>query len=195
MLTLSTGVNSVYVNMPLLAAAATQSAGFVADFGLIMRAFTAPITLIFQVIGRLFLADAMRWSIADTRPAQTLNRLISKTMLQSVGLFLFAAPILFAALYLFRAELNFSHLDIAPFLFAAALGQCAINPVSQVRMPLKDEQSFLLFDIVRLLILACGLYIVATFIPFEMAFGATAVLLYTSYILFIRIRVGRYSIQ
>lgn len=192
-LTFSTGLNSIYVNLPLLAAASTQSASFVADFGLIMRAFNAPITLIGQVIGRLFLAAAMRWAIAPVRVPSALARRISRTMAQSLGLYLLITPVLIGVLYFYREQLNFTELGIAPYLFLVGLGQCVINSVSQVRMPLSDERAFLLFDSVRLLGLAIGLYGAARLVPFEIAFAGTSLLLYASYIPFIFLRVSHYS--
>ncbi|MEP5623200.1 MAG: hypothetical protein ABJP82_11545, partial [Hyphomicrobiales bacterium] len=153
--------------------------------------FTAPITLIFQVIGRLFLAEAIRWSAAAERKTAELSELISRAMLQSVGLFLVTSPILFTLLYVFREDLGFSHLHIAPFLFLAALGQCAVNSVSQVRIPLKDERSFLIFDGFRLAGLAFGLYVLSALIAFEHAFSMTALALYSGYIVFIFVRVSK----
>ena len=193
LLTASTGVNSVYVNLPILAAAATQSAGFVADFGMIMRMFTAPITLIFQVFGRLFLAESIRWSLAKDKAMSALSRLVSKTMARSVVAYACIAPILLGVLFLFRTELDITNLAIAPFLFMAALGQCAINPVSQVRISLNDETAFLFFDFLRLVVLAVGLFVLASAIAFEIAFGLTALSLYTAYIFFIRFRIARQS--
>jgi hypothetical protein len=192
-LTVSTGVNSIYVNLPVLAASASQSATFVADFGLIMRAFTAPITLIGQVIGRLFLAEALRWSLTPERSAATLKRLISRAMQQSVGTYLVMAPLLVGMLYLARGKLNISHMDLAAFLFFAAIGQSAVNPVVQVRIALGDERAFLILDAVRLVALAVGLYGLALVVPFEMAFTGTALVLYLSYIAFIYMRVSRYA--
>jgi hypothetical protein len=192
-LTVSTGVNAVYVNLPLLAAAATQSPSFVADFGLIMRAFTAPTTLIGQVIGRLFLAEAMRWSIKPNRTAKALTRPISRTIVQSVGLYILSTPVLIGLFYLYRDALSFSHLGIAPYLFMAGLCQCAVNPISQVRLALTDERAFLLFDVMRLFALMVGVYGLATLIPFEIAFSMTAVTLYVMYIGFIFLRVSRYT--
>ena len=194
LLTLSTGVNSIYANLPLLIAAITQSASFVADFGLIMRAFSAPITLIGQVIGRLFLAAAMRWSIASALVSSGLAHMVSRTMAQSLALYLLFAPMLIGVLYVYREPLNFSELGIVPYLFLAGLGQCLINSVSQVRIPLRDERAFLVFDSLRLLILAIGLSVGANLVPFEVAFGVTSLLLYTSYIPFIFFRIARYSL-
>ena len=195
MLTISTGLNSIYVNLPLLVASATQSTTFVSDFGLIMRMFTAPITLIFQVIGRLFLAEAIRWSINPVRATDALSKLIKQAVLQSVGLYLLVAPILFGILYIYREPLSLTHIEIAPFLFLAAIGQCAINPVSQVRIALGDERTFLIFDTLRLVLLAASLILLSRSIPYEFTFATTALTLYTSYIFFIRSRVTRYTGQ
>jgi hypothetical protein len=194
-LSVSTGVNSVYINMPLLAAASTQTASYVADFGLILRAFTAPITFIAQVIGRFFLADAITWSGDPERTPAVLWRMITRAMVQSVGIFVIAAAALVGLLYLFREPLNFTHLGIAPFLFLATLGQCAINPVSQVRIPINDEHTFLLFDSLRLVVLSVGLFALSQVLPFEVAFGLTAVVLYTGYIGFIRHRIARLGVR
>lgn len=194
-LSVSTGVNSVSVNMPLLAAASTQTASYVADFGLILRAFTAPITFIAQVIGRFFLADAINWSGDPERTPAALWRMITRAMAQSVGIFVIAAAALVGLLYLFREPLNFSHLGIAPFLFLATLGQCAINPVSHVRIPINDEHMFLLFDSLRLVFLSVGLFALSKVLPFEVAFGLTAVVLYTGYIGFIRHRIARLGVR
>lgn len=194
-LSVSTGVNSVYVNMPLLAAASTQTASYVADFGLILRAFTAPITFIAQVIGRFFLADAITWSGDPERTPAVLWRMITRAMVQSVGIFVIAAAALVGLLYLFREPLNFTHLGIAPFLFLATLGQCAINPVSQVRIPINDEHMFLLFDSLRLVLLSVGLFALSQVLPFEVAFGLTAVVLYTGYIGFIRHRIAGLGVR
>jgi hypothetical protein len=194
-LSVSTGVNSVYVNMPLLAAASTQTASYVADFGLILRAFTAPITFIAQVIGRFFLADAITWSGDPERTPAVLWRMITRAMVQSVGIFVIAAAALVGLLYLFREPLNFTHLGIAPFLFLATLGQCAINPVSQVRIPINDEHMFLLFDSLRLVLLSVGLFALSQLLPFEVAFGLTAVVLYTGYIGFIRHRIAGLGVR
>lgn len=192
-LTISTGVNSVYVNLPLLVAASTQSASFVADFGLILRAFTAPITLIGQVIGRLFLADALRWSTGTEQSTAALSRMILRAMVQSVGCYLLISPILIGLLYFYRDQLNITHIELAGFLFFAALGQCAVNPVSQVRIPLGDERAFLMLDTTRLFALALGLYGLMTIVPFELAFTSMAMVLYLSYIAFILLRVSRYK--
>lgn len=189
-LTFSTALNSIYVNLPVLAAAATQNAGFVADFGLIMRAFNAPITLVGQVIGRLFLASALRWSTEPGRVPSALTRIVTSTMVQSLGLYLVIAPMVMIALYLYREPLKLSDFNIVPFLFLAGLGQCVINPVSQVRMPLSDERAFLCFDFIRLLALGIGLYVVGRLIPFDVAFGVFSVLLYASYVPFIFHRVN-----
>lgn len=194
-LSVSTGVNSVYINMPLLAAASTQTASYVADFGLILRAFTAPITFIAQVIGRFFLADAINWSGDPERTPAALWRMITRAMAQSVGIFVVVAAALIGLLYLFSEPLNFTHLGIAPFLFLATLGQCAINPVSQVRIPINDEHIFLLFDAMRLVLLSVGLFALSQVLPFEVAFGLTAVVLYTGYIGFIRHRVARLGVR
>lgn len=190
----STGVNSVYINMPLLAAASMQTASYVADFGLILRAFTAPITLIAQVIGRFFLADAIGWSGDPDRTPAALWRMVTRAMGQSVGVFVVVAGTLIGLLYFFREPLNFAHLGIAPFLFLATLGQCAINPVSQVRIPINDEHKFLMFDSLRLVFLFLGLIVLSRVLPFEVAFGLTAVVLYTGYIVFIRHRIARLGV-
>lgn len=192
-LTISTGINSIYVNLPLLAASTTQSASFVADFGLIMRAVTAPVTLIGQVIGRLFLADALHWSLTPGRSAATLKHMISRAIKQSVGAYLITAPSLVSVLYLARENLNISHMDLAAFLFLAAIGQSAVNPVVQVRIALGDERAFLMLDAARLVVLAVGLYGLALVLPFEMAFTGTALVLYLSYIAFIYNRVSLYA--
>jgi hypothetical protein len=192
-LTVSTGVNAVYVNLPLLAAAATQSVSFVGDFGLIMRACTAPTTLISQVIGRMFLADALRWSIQPQRKSSDLLRPMSRTILQCMVLYSLMTPVLIGALYLYREELSFSHFGIAPFLFLAGLGQCAINPIGQVRMALSDERAFLFFDMTRLTALGVGLYLLVAVIPYEMAFGMTSFTLYVLNVAFIFARLSRYT--
>ncbi|MEM5469867.1 MAG: hypothetical protein ACSHWZ_18740 [Sulfitobacter sp.] len=192
-LTFSTGVNSIYVNLPLLAAAATQNASFISDFGLIMRAVNAPITLIGQVTGRLFLASAMHWSIAPERVSSALSGMVWRAMAQSLGLYLLITPVLIGVFYFYREPLNFTNLGIVPYLFLAGLGQCVINSVAQVRTPLHDERAFLMFDSARLLVLTIGLYGGGRMLPFEIAFGGTSLLLYTSYIPFIFLRVARYS--
>lgn len=192
-LTLSTGINSIYVNLPLLAAAATQTSSFVADFGLILRCFTAPVTFIRQVVGQLFLADAIMWSIKPSRSKKELLKLVSKTMILSVGLYLVASIFLFGVLYFNTEVLKITHLSIAPFLFVAVLGQCAINPISQVRIPLRDERAFLYFDGARLGFFALGLYLLSEWVPYATAFSISALTLYLSYIFFIRIRISRYS--
>jgi len=192
-LTVSTGVNSIYVNLPLLVAYGTQSVSFVADFGLMLRAFTAPVTLIGQVIGRLFLADALRWSLLPENSTSALSRLISHAMVQSLGGYLLISPPLIGLLWLYRAELNIVHIELAAYLFVAGLGQSVVNPVSQVRVALKDERTFLIFDTLRLFTLALGLYSLAAILPYELAFMVTALCLYAAYIGFIFQRVSYYK--
>lgn len=191
-LTISTGVNSVYTNLPLLIAAATEPAGFVADFGLILRCFTAPVTFIRQVIGQLYMASAIAWSTSPGRTSKNLYRLSVKAMTQSVVLYLMTAPFLVAVLFFNTEALNITHFYIAPYLGLAALGQCAITIISQVRIPLSDEKAFMLFDFARLAGLALALTLLATLIPFEMAFCLTTMSLYTFFLFFIRSRIARY---
>lgn len=192
-LTVSTGVNAFYVNLPLLFAAATQTTSFVADFGLILRCFTAPVTFIRQVFGQLFLAEAIGWSTAPVRNPAILRRMVTKTILRSVGLYLLLAPFLAAILYFNLDALRITNFHIIPYLALAVLGQCAINPVSQVRIPLSDERAFLWFDATRLIGLWSGLFILSALVPFELAFGLTALALYASYILFIDRRIARFA--
>lgn len=194
-LTFSTAVNSVYVNIPLLAAAATQNASYVADFGLILRSLTAPTTLIAQVNGRLFLKEAINWSILQGRRTAVLSRLIANTMIQCAGVYLIITPVLISLLYTYRVPLNLNHFEIAPYLILATLGQCVINPISQVRIALGDEKTFLIFDTLRLIVLTISLYMLSSFIPFELAFGTAALTLYGTYIAFIFFRVSKYAIR
>lgn len=194
-LTLSTGVNSLYVNLPLLAAAATQSDSFVTDFGLIRRCFSAPITLSFQTFGRLFLAGAINWSTLPGRTSSALTKMVTRTMAQSTGVLVVASPFLVGLLYVLREPFGFEHLGITPFLVLAAVGQSAVNPVAQVRIALRDEQPFLVFDVFRMAALAIGLYVGARLIPFEVAFGLVSAGLYGVYTAFIFARVSRHSGQ
>jgi hypothetical protein len=54
---------------------------------------------------------------------------------------------------------------------------------------------FLLFDAMRLVLLSVGLFALSQVLPFEVAFGLTAVVLYTGYIGFIRHRVARVGVR
>ncbi|WP_448329058.1 hypothetical protein [Sulfitobacter sp. M13] len=190
-LTASTGVNSAYLNIPLLFAAATQTASFVADFGLFMRALAAPVTLVGQVTGRLFLADALKWSITSKRQPSILIRLISRAMAESVGFYIVVASALICLLWLLREPLLLTHFTLIYYLFAAAMGQSAINPVSQVRVPLREERIFLALDIARLSCLSLGLYLLAPLLSLELSFAIISLVLYSAYTGFIFQRVLR----
>jgi E3 ubiquitin-protein ligase DOA10 len=54
---------------------------------------------------------------------------------------------------------------------------------------------FLLFDSLRLVVLSVGLFALSQVLPFEVAFGLTAVVLYTGYIGFIRHRIARLGVR
>lgn len=190
-LSFSTGLTSVAVNLPVLAATATQSPSFAADFGLIRRAFTAPVTLIAAVFGRLFLADAMRWAISENRSVKDLRRSIIFCMTQSALIYSALALVLSGVLFVFREPLNLTNFHIAMYLFVASLFQSVVNPISRVRTALDDEGIFLAFDIVRLVILCVGLFGLSMLIPFEQAFGFTAVLTYALMIWLVFYRVRR----
>jgi hypothetical protein len=62
-------------------------------------------------------------------------------------------------------------------------------------IPINDEHTFLLFDSLRLVVLSVGLLALSQVLPFEVAFGLTAVVLYTGYIGFIRHRIARLGVR
>lgn len=191
-LTLSTLVNTVYVNAPIVLASATQSPNFVADFGFVMRLLTGPITLIRQAYGHTYLAEAFRIEREGSSFPEPLWRLTKKAMWRSFATYiaiLAAGIILLLALYKFFQIENPFMIFILSF---ATIGQTCVNTVTSIRTPIKKEKEFFLFDTARLVILTASLGLV-TSINFDVIFSIVSSSIYVCYILFIRSQIRAYA--
>lgn len=192
-LTSSTGVNAVYINIPILLSAATQSASFTADLGLILRFLTGPVTFVRQIYGQLFLASALEWSKSVGKKTIVLRKMITKVRNKAgISYIILSIPIVLF-LIIGRNHSNIQHIEILPWLYITSLSQSLINPISQVRSVLEDEKNFLFFDTFRMLILFLTLYLLPSYLGFEIVFGTISCSLYLAYGLFISKRVNEFE--
>lgn len=189
-LSFSVLVNSIYVNLPLLAAAATQSAAFTADFGLILRLLTGPVTLIRQVFGQIFQARGLVWSTAPNRRIGDLLALMHGTMLKSLVSYLAIALLVVLGLYFAKDFARIEHPELAWILLVAVAAQSVVIPVASIRTILKDEQAYVFVDVLRCATLGAAL-LLPWGVGFAACFGLTSCILYISYYFFMRVRMKR----
>ncbi|WP_395392885.1 hypothetical protein WBP07_17310 [Novosphingobium sp. BL-8A] len=184
-LTAAVMVNTVYANIPVVIASATQSAAFVADFGFVMRLLTGPITLIRQAYGHSYLADTFALVRNSVTPGRDIWRITRHAMLRSAMLYSFLLPFVIVAVVLLSRVLNISNPYMIIPLSLVTIGQVAINTVANVRLPLKKEAYFLAVDVVRTTILAVSLFFIRS-VNYYIVFSVWSSILYFVYIALIR---------
>lgn len=184
-LTLSVLVNTVYTNIAVILASATQPASFVADFGIIMRLLTGPITLIRQAYGHTYLADAFRLERESEAPAEKIWDITTRAIKRSIALYCFILSIVMLALLVFHDRLNISYIWMIPILSFATIGQAGINTVAGVRSPIRREGAFLKLDCTRVAILTAALLLIR-WLRFDIIFSLVSALLYLYYLFFMR---------
>lgn len=191
-LTLSVLVNTVYANIAVILASATQPASFVADFGFIMRLLTGPITLIRQAYGHTYLADAFRLEREFNGPSDEMWDLTKSAIKRSILAYCIILVGVIASLLLFNRVLNISRISMIPILSFVTIGQVGINTVANVRSPIKRESAFLKLDFARVVILACALSL-GSWISFDILFSVVSTVLYGYYVIFIRNQIGKWT--
>ena len=187
-LTLSTLVNNVYVNLAILLASATQPAGFVADFGFVMRLLTGPITLIRQAYGHTYLVDAFRLEREDPNPSRALWGLTKQAVGRSVVTYIVVIIVAITALFMANKFLQISNPQMIFLLATVTIAQVGVNTVATIRTPLRKESEFLIYDVLRVGVLAAALTFV-TALSFDVVFSIVSTLLYIGYLLLIWLQI------
>ncbi|NIJ36412.1 O-antigen/teichoic acid export membrane protein [Sphingopyxis panaciterrae] len=191
-LTLSTLVNNIYANLAILLASATQSPGFVADFGFVMRLLTGPITLIRQAYGHTYLVDAFRLERDDPNPSRALWALTKNAIGRSVATYIVIMIVAIAVLFSANKFLQISNPQMIFLLAIVTIGQVGVNTVATIRTPLRKEKEFLIYDVLRVGVLAGALTFI-TALSFDVVFSIFSSLLYAGYLLFIWWRIRAFS--
>jgi len=182
-------VNSLFTNLPILGAGAILTVTSAADFGFIMRVISAPVTLIKNVNGKIFLRQSLEWQARSNAKISELRKIIRQTMFQGVIIFIVLATLLLAGVCIYEKETIYRNFSVVIYLLIANLLRAAISPISQVRVALKDEIVFGTFDILRVAILAATLFSVGYLFSYEAVFGFASLGLYTTYVVFIELRL------
>jgi len=188
-LVIATLVNTVYVNLAILIAGATQSPALVADFGFVMKLLTGPISLIRQAFGHTFMVDAFAIDHRMRNARGQFHTLLNRTIISSLKTYLLILIPVFLFLWFTSDIFGIIHAEIILWMSLASIAQVMVNPINGVRTPLQRELSFLLFDFMRTILLAAAL-LVPLLVPFEITFSVVSALLYGSYSLFIRHQVN-----
>lgn len=187
-LTLSTMVNTIYANAPIIIASATQSSAFAADFGFIMRLLTGPITLIRQAYGHTYLSEAFNVSKNKPYNPDKLWRLTRITIGKSAFTYISMVCILNILLFLLNDTFNISKPSMIFILGLATLGQVCVNTIANIRTPLQKEATFFLIDVLRTAALGTGLIIISH-LDFHIVFTILSAVMYLGYIYFINTQI------
>lgn len=183
-LNLSTVINSVYANAPVLIAASTQPAAFVADFGFVMKILTGPISLIRQAVGQSYLSRSLSLTAEPSSARHNLMRITLKALAKSTSLYLIIISLLGLAIFIRRDQFHISHPGIFAWLSCITVLQVGVNTIAGVRTPLHIERRLLIFDAIRVCFLLLILTMMArsAFLP---TLSITSSSLYFAYLMII----------
>lgn len=178
----SSGVNFLYLSVPILIAKYLGYVSFIADFGFISRFFTAAITIAKMVFGQIFIARLLEMQIK--KDFFEINKCLRNTIFSSVLLyFVMAFPILIIFLF-YGHYLDLNNSIIIGVVFLVGLCQVIINPLANIRIVSKQEIFYFGFDVVRLFILTFVMFLPV--LVFEIRYGVASVLLYLSYFILVK---------
>ncbi|MFC4292478.1 hypothetical protein ACFOWX_08635 [Sphingorhabdus arenilitoris] len=184
-LSLTLLINTTAVNIPIILCVATQSASYAADFGFLIKVFTAPVTLANAMFGQLFLADNIRLNSAIPAEAKKIQMAMRRTSTIAVLFVLSIAAITIIGVLMLAhfvpAMLTYPMLSISIAL--AITAQAAFSPVSAIGDIAKLETPFLLFYIMRIALLY-GMLSNVSLIDFSALFASINILAYSFFWLY-----------
>ena len=193
-LSLTLLVNTAAVNIPIILCVATQNASYAADFGFLMKIFGAPSTLANAMFGQLFMADNIRRDISIPGEAQSVRRAMHKTSVRAIGFvsMISMGTILGVFLLVYFLPSFLTHPILASTIAIAIIAQAGFSPVSAFGDIAKLENPFLLFYLVRVIVLY-GLLSTAMDIDFSVRFAAINLVVYLGFWLYADRRLGKVS--
>ena len=184
-LSLTLLINTSAVNIPIILCAATQSAAYAADFGFLIKIFSASATLANAMFGQLFLADNIKRDISQSKEADHVRKSMHGTSIKAtVSVTLISIATItgsFILAYIAPSFLSYPALAIA--ISIAVIAQAGFSPVSAIGDIAKLENPFLIFYIARIALLY-GLLSSITIIDYSVLFAAINISVYLTFWLY-----------
>lgn len=177
----SSGINFLYIGVPIFIAQILKQVAFIADFGFISRFFTGAITIARMVFGQVFIAKLL--DMQAKAEYKNVKKLFFKTVGSSIFLYcIIAIPNLFI-FYFYGNYFNIENNVLVLFVFIVGLCQVLVNPLSNIRFISKEEFFYLGFDSIRLFLFAS--FMLLSIFTFEIRYVLASSILYIVYFIFL----------
>ncbi|MBW4964189.1 hypothetical protein [Sulfitobacter sp. CW3] len=194
-LTFSQIVSSLYVNIASILAISLLPAATAGDFSFLSRFATAPVGLLRQVFGQLFLADCLKLEKDGMLRSDKIEKLMHKAVVPSLLFYLSYTALFSLCLFIWQEVLNVSNYHLIFPLFLAGITQLVASQIGLVRVILREEFLFLVAEVLRVICIVFILLFISG-IDYGYRYGFGSSLVYGSYILFtiwrVREKFGKY---